>query len=128
MARARKNSRHIIVEGVAFSWRAAGDDGCITLTIWPDILGGASICAHFGYHETWLPRGGGTYSSAGDQIVVTNRLVRRVILHAIEQFSYDPARKGKLIRIPQVDQRIKIDDAGRACQPTAALDRPAARR
>lgn len=114
MARSKKQNRNITVNDVAYCWRATGDDGYIALTIWPNKLEGPAICANFDYHETWIPRGGGTHSSAGDQIVITNRIVRRVILHAIERFAYNPARKGKLLQIQHVDREIDVHDAIRA--------------
>jgi len=114
MARAKKQARHIIVNDVAYSWRATGDDGNIALNIWPTILDGPPIWASFNYHETWVPDGPGRYSCGNDQIVITNRLVRRVILHALGRLAYDPARKGKQIRIFRVDQLIDISDAIRA--------------
>jgi len=116
MARSKKNARHIVVDSIAFLWRATGDDGYIALSIWPRTLTGPTIWATFDYHETWHPRSGGVYSSSGNQIVVTNRLVRRVILHARDQYAYDASKRGTLLRIPRVDRQINIEDAVRACK------------
>jgi hypothetical protein len=46
--------------------------------------------------------------------VVTNRLVRRVILYAVERLAYDPAGDGKQLRFPNADRQIDIRDAIRA--------------
>lgn len=114
MARSKKQNRHITVNDVAYSWRAKGNDGFIGLTVWPFELEGPVICATFGYHERSVLDDGGVNRAEEGHMIITNRLVRRVILHAIERFAYNPARKGKLVQIQHVDREINIDDAIRA--------------
>jgi len=111
MARSKKQARHIVVKGVPFLWRATGNDEFIDLAIWPEALEGRSIHTTFRYHETWLPRGDGSYRNAGDQIVVTNRLVRRVIERAIEKLAYDPTSKGTPIEVRDIEKQIEMHDA-----------------
>lgn len=114
MAKSSKRARHITVEGTAFYWRATGNDGWISLVIWPAVRNSPVIAATFRYRETWLPGGCGLSIPGGDQIVVTNRIVRRVILHALERCAYDPTRKGPLLRLPHIDDHIDMSDAIRA--------------
>jgi hypothetical protein len=98
-----KGSRRIVVNGVEYRWRATGNDGYITVGVWPANNVGAFLCGTLRYHET-----------AGDQIVVTNRIVRRVIEHAITQHGYDPAVKGKQLNLMNLEDVIAWDDAVRA--------------
>lgn len=110
-----KNSCRITVGGVAYLWRAKGDDGCITLAIRPaNNLGGRIRCS-FPYCETWIPQGEGRWRSAGDQIVITNRIVRRVIEFAVLERSYDPLERAHELNLHDVV--FDISDAVRANDP-----------
>ena len=109
-----KSSRRIVVDGVEYRWRAAGADGYISIGIWPTNNIGPYIAGNFRYHETWVDRRDGTWSSAGDQIVVTNRIVRRVIEHARSKHSYDPCSKGPELNLTNLDEVIIWADAVRA--------------
>lgn len=114
MARNTKNSHRLVVKDVEYRWRANGDDGYITFTIWPTNDLGATILGNFQYHETWLPNGDGRWLSAGDQIVVTNRIVRRVIEFAVSKHAYNPLEKIPTLNLRQMDHEIDISDAVRA--------------
>jgi len=114
MARPNKQTRHITVNDVAYSWRASGNDGYISLTIWPNTSDGPAIATNFSYHENLVRRADSCSSFPTRQIVITNRIVRRVILLAISQFEYNSSIKGQLVHIPRVDQLIDIGDAIRA--------------
>ena len=48
------------------------------------------------------------------QIVITNRIVRRVIELAVREHDYDPRTKGKQINLRHVDKAIDISGAVRA--------------
>ena len=118
MAVSKKKSHRIEVDGVEYRWRATGNDGWISLTVWPDGRDGPPITGNFKYHETWVENGrtdhGPCYSSLGDQIVITNRLVRRVIELATRDYSYDPDTNGKQLNLRNLDEKVRIDDAVRA--------------
>jgi hypothetical protein len=58
-------------------------------------------------------------SSAGDQIVITNRLVRRIIEYAIANHHYDPQVRGKELNLQVLDDVIKWSDSLRATNPLA---------
>lgn len=114
MSRNTKNSRRIKVNDVDYRWRASGNDGYITFTIWPSNEIGPTIQGSFKYHETWVPAGEGRWSSAGDQIVITNRIVRRVIEFAVTNHAYNPLEKGQMLSLYRMDDQIVISDAVRA--------------
>src|SRR4051794_30080484 len=97
--RSKRGSRRIEVGGVTYRWRARGDDGFIAIGIWPADAAGPHLQGNLRYHEAWL--------TAGDQIVVTARLVRRVIEHAIAVENYDPLVPGKEINLTSLDDVIQ---------------------
>lgn len=107
-------SRRIVVNNVEYRWRATGDDGCISIGIWPTNNIGPYIGGNVRYHEAWLDCGNGVHRSAGDQIVITNRIIRRIIEHAIAQHGYDPNVKGVELNLKNLDNTIQWDDAVRA--------------
>ena len=114
--RSTKGTRLITVSGTRYRWRAQGGDECISVGIWPENGVGAYIGGNFGYHNSWLPRGE-TLVSPGDHIIVTNRLVRRIIEHAISKHGYDPNLKAKQLHLKAMDELIKWDDAIMVARP-----------
>src|SRR4051812_28539652 len=112
--RRAKGKRLIVVNDVEYRWRAKGDDGYITINISPTNNFGPRIRGNFKYHETWIDRGNGVRQSTGDQIVITPRLVRRVIEYALAQHGYEPNSKGKELNLKNLDDVIQWDDAVRA--------------
>ncbi len=106
-----KGSRRIVVQNVEYRWRATGDDGWINVGVWPTKNTGGFIHGNLRYHETWLGNGDGSRSSAGDQIVITNRIVRRIIEHAITNHAYNPNVKGADLNLRVLDDVIQWDDA-----------------
>ena len=109
--RRAKGSHRIVVRDVEYRWRATGDDGCISVGIWPANDVGPYLSGNLRYHETWTDNGDGSWSSAKDQIVVTARIVRRVIEYAIDRHGYDPSVKGKELALRALDDAIRWDDA-----------------
>ena len=114
MARSTRNSRCITINDFEYRWRAKGDDGYITFTIWSANAIGPVIRGNFQYHETWLPQGDHCSFSAGDQIVITNRILRRVIEFAVQRHAYNPLEKGSVLNLRRMDHEIDISDAVRA--------------
>jgi hypothetical protein len=104
--RSIKGSHRIVVNGVEYRWRAKGDDGCIGIGIWPSNNIGPYIGCAIGYHET----------SAEGQIVVTNRIIRRVIEFAIARHGYDPHTNNPMLGLVSLEDVIRWDDAVRACK------------
>jgi hypothetical protein len=112
--RSSKGSQRIVVRGIEYRWRAKGDDGYNSIGIWPTNNVGAFIQGNLGYHETTVDNADGSWSSEGDQVVVTNRLIRRIIEHAITELHYDAEKKGKELNLRVLDDAIKWNDAVRA--------------
>ena len=111
--RSKKGSHQINVNEVHYRWRATGADQVIDVTIWPTNALGPSIHACLNYHETWKP-GPGYWSNVGDQIVVTNRIVRQIITYAQMERGYDPMTKGQVLALGNVDSSIQWQSAIRA--------------
>jgi hypothetical protein len=109
-----RGSRRIVVRDVEYRWRATGDDGYISVGIWPTNNVGPYIRGNLRYDETWVKNDDGSRTSRRDQIVVTNRIVRRIIEHAIVNHRYDPMRKGGVLNLKVLDEVIRRDDAVRA--------------
>jgi len=80
MAVNKKGSRKIVVENCEFRWRATGSDGGITIVTWLEEHPNCKVVSSVGYHHDWKEiKEGHWYSN--EQLVVTNRIVREIILH-----------------------------------------------
>lgn len=75
MAIGKKGSRNINVEGHDFKWRASGNDGWVTVVLWPVKNEDSRIVASIDYHHDMKEVGEGHYTSQS-QLVVTNRVIR----------------------------------------------------
>lgn len=102
-----------MVGAVEYRWRATGDDGYISIGIWPANNTGPYIQGNLRYHETWICNSNGSWSSAGNQIVITNRTIRRIIEHAIAVHVYDLQAQDKRLNLGILDDVVKWDDAVR---------------
>lgn len=78
MAIRKKGSRRIVVEDHEFRWRATGNDGWISLVIWPVANDQSRVIGNIGYHHKLIASSGQLHLT--EQLVITNRLVRQVIL------------------------------------------------
>jgi hypothetical protein len=102
MARSAKGARNIIVNEVAYRWRAAARDNRTSVVIWPgdpDLHPGGELTGAFMHtpDAPWL------------HIVITNRMVRRIILHAIEVHHYNP-NSSRLLALGRLDEVFDIAD------------------
>lgn len=114
--RSTKGTRRIVVGGVAYRWRARGEDTFISLSIWPANNIGPYVTSSIGYHTSPASIRAGVWTSG--QIVVTNRLVRRVVEHAIAAHHYNPMAPGEDLHLPDLEAVIPWDDAVRAVPPS----------
>jgi hypothetical protein len=112
--RSSTGSRRIVIRNIEYRWRATGNDGYISIGIWPTNNIGPFIYSNLRYHETWADNHDGSWSSAGDQIVITNKLIKRIIEHAIADYKYEPNVKGKALNISRLEEIIEWRDAVRA--------------
>ena len=114
MARASKGARHITTDGVPYRWRASGNDGWIDIVVWPASRAGKALTARVDYDQSWSEptvRGG---SHPMRQVIVTNRIVRRLIAFAVSSRGYDASGGGPPLIVGQVDDHIDLSDAVRA--------------
>lgn len=81
MAANRKGSRKIIVEGIEFRWSVTGNDECITIVIWADRTDSLKLIGNLGYHNEFKQTsfGESCCQTATSQIIVTNRVIRKII-------------------------------------------------
>ncbi len=115
MARAKKGARHIVVNGFAYCWRATGNDGFISLTVWPAKGVGGSISAMINYDETWTSTGPESRGlSPRRQLVVTNRIVSRVIELAGSKYGCNPMCEGTPLDLKSLENLIDLSDAVRS--------------
>jgi hypothetical protein len=112
--RSHKGTRRIVVRDVEYRWRAKGNDGYVSIGIWPTNNIGPFIQGKLRYHETWIDNGDGSLTSAGNQIVITNRVIRRIIEHAITAFAYAPQVRGKELNLRVLDDVVEWEDAVRS--------------
>ena len=108
-----KGSHRIVIRDVEYRWRATGHDGWISIGIWPANDVGPSLHGRLGYHETGVEKGKDISSSAS-QIVVTNRIIRRMIEHAISEHQYNPGVSGNELNLGNLENVIRWDDAVRS--------------
>ena len=80
MAVSKKGSRNISIDGHNFKWRATGNDGWITVVLWPVSNEDSRVVASIDYHHSMRKVAEGHYTS-DSQILVTNRVIRELILH-----------------------------------------------
>lgn len=80
MAVNKKGSRNISVEGKDFHWRVTGSDEVITVVLWPVSNENSRVIASVGYHHDMRKVTEGHHTS-DSQLVVTNRVIRALILH-----------------------------------------------
>lgn len=101
-----KGSRRISLNDIEYRWRASGNDGYISIGIWPINNIGAYISSTVDYHTTIISNKDGSLSSKGDQIVVTNNLIRLIIEHAITSLGYNPCKSAQQLSLRSVDHLI----------------------
>ncbi len=73
MALSKKGSRKIVVENTEFRWRATGNDGWITIAIWPTDKDSVRLIGTFLYHEEYSIEKDdkGAYKRTKGQILIT---------------------------------------------------------
>src|SRR5262245_40813081 len=90
-----------------YRWRATGDDGYISIGNWPANNTGPYIQGNLRVHETWIDNDDGSWSSAGNQIVITNRIIPRIIEHAIAVHGNDLQVQGKELNLRALHEVVK---------------------
>ena len=112
MAHSTKGTHRIDVRETVYRWRAIGADYSITLVIWPSHNDTHEIRCGFGYHESHTDADG--VAKSVPQLIVTNRLVRRVLEYTLDNLEYDPNTAAEDLLIKDVETLIDWSDAVRA--------------
>jgi len=76
------------------------DDGSLSVRVWPTNNVGGLIYGNLSFDKTLL-----------DAPIITNRIIRRVICHAISEHGYDPNRKLAKLDLHTFGDAIQWDDA-----------------
>ncbi|TQV71129.1 hypothetical protein FLL45_22655 [Aliikangiella marina] len=109
MAVNKKGSRKIVVDEHEFRWRATGNDGWITVVIWSSENSDCRVVGTTNYHHDWKKVDEERWSS-NSQAIVTNRVVREVILHVGTKEILEG--RGQ-INIGEIEQVFDFDNAVR---------------
>lgn len=80
MAINKIGSRKIIVDNKEFRWSATGNDGWISIAIWPVDVD-MKIVGIFDYHAKYEKSSDDDkpYTKVQGQIIITNRVIRKII-------------------------------------------------
>ena len=81
MTISKKGSRKIVVNNTEFRWVATGNDGWISVVIWPSDSDNQKLVGTFDYHTEYLNEVNekGAYVKLKGQILITNRVIREII-------------------------------------------------
>jgi hypothetical protein len=117
VGRSRKdNRRRITVDGVVYRYTISPDDGFVVLIARPEDARGQRLWVSFGYHDNWVPVGGGAHSSAGHRLILP-RVVRLAILAGLRR-GWDPSvTKPGLFRVFDGDSLLPHEEWPRFTHP-----------
>jgi hypothetical protein len=99
MALAKKGTRRITVDGVAYRWVVSPDDGYLVLVAEWDGGPGQRLEAFFQYHDVCEPSEAGAFRIAGQRCSISPGVVRAVILSALATGWKPFVRVAKAFRI-----------------------------
>jgi hypothetical protein len=102
--RSSKNTRRIEVEATVYRWRLTNQQDRFSLSVWPENGVGAPIRGLLGHNRE--------SNYLGDKILITNRIIKRIIEYAITELKYNPLIKAKEYDLKQLDAKVKWQDAG----------------
>ncbi len=113
MAISKKGSHKIVIETVEFRWIAAGNDGWIDIYIWPEGRGDIKVIGTFDYHSETneVPDGGGRLPLVKGQIIITNRVIKKIIEHIGVRKILESERQinlGKLENIYNINLALRV--------------------
>ena len=75
-----KGSRNITVENIKFKWKVTGNDGFVTVVIWPVNEKNIKLIGTFAYHDEYEKNfDKDVYIKTRGQIIITNRVIRTII-------------------------------------------------
>ncbi len=101
--RSSKNTRRIEVDEIVYRWKLTNQKDRFCLSVWPENGVGAPIRGILGHNRQ--------SNYLGDRIVITNRIIKRIVEYAITELKYNPMIKAKEYDLNQLDEKIKWQDA-----------------
>ncbi|SDH40455.1 hypothetical protein [Desulfosporosinus hippei] len=108
MATNKKGSRKIIVCDTEYRWRATGNDGWISVAIWPANKDDVRLTGTFFYHDEYENDHKRSFKKVKGQIIITNKIIRRIIESVGVEIIQNT--KGQ-INLGSVEKIVDIKDA-----------------
>jgi hypothetical protein len=110
MALARRGTRHITVEGAAYRWVVAPNDGYMALVAESADGPGQRLEAHFRYHDLYEPAEAGSSRLVGQRRSIGPGVVRALIQAALAR-GWEPSRRNPApFRVYDADLLVPLDD------------------
>jgi hypothetical protein len=111
MALARKGSRSITVEGAAYRWVVAPNDGYMLLVAEPANGLGQRLEAYFGYHDIYEPAEAEASRVVGQRRSIRPGVVRAVVQAALGR-GWQPSKRGlPAFQLHDADRLVPLGDS-----------------
>jgi hypothetical protein len=121
MGLAKRGTRRIVVDGVAYRWVVSPDDGYLVLVAELADEPGQRLEAFFRYHDVYEPLGEGVLRIVGQRRSIRPGVVRAVILAALGR-GWQPSQRGiQPFRMHDAEQVAPVGEP--EAEPGAAPDR-----
>lgn len=110
MAVSNTGSRKIVVENTEFRWSITGNDGWITVVIWPVNKDVVKLIGVFDYHQEFSkdPERIGLYNLSKGQIIITTRVIRKIIDHVGVNEILNMERPLNLGRLYDINDALRV--------------------
>lgn len=89
--------------------QCTGNDNIITIVIWPKENENSRLVGNISYHHDWIKSDNNSYFS-NSQLIVTNRIIREVILHfGVQKITNNRGQMnvGSIEEIDDVDDTLR---------------------
>jgi hypothetical protein len=118
---AKRGTRRIVVDGVAYRWGVSPDDGYMVLVAELTDEPGQRLEAFFHYHDIYEPQGAGVLRVVGQRRAIRPGVVQVVIQAALRR-GWQPSQRGlPSFRIHDAEQVAPVGE--QEAEPNAAEDR-----
>lgn len=121
MGLAKRGTRRLVVDSVAYRWVVSPDDGYMVLVAELADAPGQRLEAFFRYHDIYEPQGAGVLRVVGQRRAIRPGVVRAVIEAALGR-GWQPSQLGlPAFRIHDAEQVAPLGEQD--AEPVAAADR-----
>jgi hypothetical protein len=111
MTLARKGTRRITVEGTAYRWVVAPNDGYMVLVAESADGPGQRLEAYFRYHDLCEPAEAGAFRVVGQRRSIRPGVVRAIVQAALGR-GWQPTKRGlPSFRVYDADRLVPLDDS-----------------